>query len=132
MMLASRLSAANHRDETFLHALDPSSLTPEDLSRLTKHLASKGFDFGQLDGGGHSAILRLICRSSFSLEVLEEIFCNLPEAGRLSLLRPSPNRLVDAIRAHLLVDGEQTEESAAAYCAYFTARYGGSPAPALG
>ncbi|KAH6854591.1 hypothetical protein B0I37DRAFT_34261 [Chaetomium sp. MPI-CAGE-AT-0009] len=124
MMLASHLNAANHRGETFLHVLDPTPLAPGELAHITKRLAHSGFDFTQLDQTGQSFASRLLSRPSFSLDSLEAVFCHLAEPARLALLRAGPDQLINCIRARLAADSAQTADSAAEYCAYFTARYG--------
>jgi hypothetical protein len=132
MTLASHVGAANHRGETFLHILDPTSLVSGELAHLTRYLASRDFPFLQLDETGQSLIDRLLSRQSFSLAGLEAIFSHLSERDRLALYhlhRPGPQQLIHTIRARLLSDPSQTETSAAAYCAYFTTRYGKCPQP---
>jgi hypothetical protein len=131
MTLASQshLSAANHRGETFLHVLDPTPLAPGELAYIAEHLASRAFNFAQLDDTGQSFATRLLARPSFALGSLEAVFCHLSEPDRRVLFSAGPHGLINAIRARLLAEPAHTKESAAAYCGYFTARYGTATGP---
>jgi hypothetical protein len=122
-LASSHLDAANHRGETFLHVLDPSSLLPRELAHIIKYLAGKGFPFAQLDETGQTFVSRLMANPAFTLESLEAVLPHLPEPDRLALVRPDPHHLMNCIRARLLADPSSTAESVAAYCTYFTARY---------
>ncbi|EAQ89306.1 hypothetical protein CHGG_05925 [Chaetomium globosum CBS 148.51] len=131
LTLASHPATTNHRGETFLHVLDPTALTPLELTHLTKRLTRRGgFDFTQLDEAGQSFASRLLSRSSFSLDALEAVFGDLPEPARLALLfraaggPPHQQQLLNAVRARLAADPAQTAELVEEYCAYFVARYG--------
>ncbi|KAK4039771.1 hypothetical protein C8A01DRAFT_46799 [Parachaetomium inaequale] len=126
MTLASQshLSAANNCGETFLHVLDPTPLGPGDLAHIAEYLASRGFNFTQLDDTGQSFASRLMARPSFALKSLEAVFCHLSEPDRRALFGAGPHQLIGAIRARLLAGPAQTAESVAAYCGYFSARYG--------
>jgi hypothetical protein len=131
MTLTTHLNVVNNRGETFFHVLDPSSLAPRELAHLTKYLASRSFNFTHVDENGQSFIDRLLSYPSFNLESLESIFLHLPEPDRLTLLHHQHNRpehqLITTIRARFLTQSQPTPTSpaAAAYCAYFTTRYGG-------
>lgn len=133
MTVASHLGLTNHRGETFLHVLDPSSLAPRDLSNMIKYLTDRGFNFTQLDESGQSFVNRLMSSLSFTLESLEDIFIHLTEPARLQLIhcQRGPHHLLNTIRAKLLsqtptatVNFPQTEEDITSYCEYFTTRYG--------
>jgi hypothetical protein len=130
MTLASQshLSAANYRGETFLHILDPTPLAPGELAHMAEYLASRAFNFTQLDDTGQSFATRLLARPSFALESLEAVFCHLSEPDRFALFSAGPGQLINAIRARLLADPTQTADSIEAYCRYVTARY----RPAIG
>ncbi|KAK3694955.1 hypothetical protein B0T22DRAFT_437998 [Podospora appendiculata] len=128
MTLTSNLGATNHRHESFLHVLDPAALSPNELAHFTKYLASRKFNFCQLDRSRRTFAERLLARSTCSIQCLEAIFSYLSEADRLMLLRhqSGPNRqLINSIRARLshgAVDPAQIEATDV-YCEYFTARY---------
>jgi hypothetical protein len=128
-MASPHLDAANHRGETFLHVLDPSSLVPRELAHIIRYLAGKGFGFAQLDETGQTFVSRLMASPAFTLESLEAVVSNLPEPDRLALVRPDPHHLMNCIRGRLLADPANTAESVAAYCACFTARYCTPTAP---
>lgn len=134
MALASQLDATNHRGETFLHVLDPTFLVPSELSRLTRYLAGRGFNFTQLDEAGQSFIDRLMSNPSFPIESLEAIFLHLSESDRLALIHRQPGlrQLTDTIRSRLLSQGAADPPQAAtisAYCEYFADRYGTAHRP---
>ncbi|KAK4149761.1 hypothetical protein C8A00DRAFT_18601 [Chaetomidium leptoderma] len=142
--LSSHPGIANNRGETFLHVLDPTSLTPRELADLTKHLTNKGVgglvDFTLLDETNHTFTDRLMTCPSFSLAALEAVFCHLSEPVRLTLLVHHPGggggggggQLINEIRARVLADPSYTEDAAAEYCAYFVARYGSTGAGCCG
>ncbi|KAK3337077.1 hypothetical protein B0T19DRAFT_59850 [Cercophora scortea] len=128
MTLTENLGATNHRRESFLHVLDPAALSPNELAHFTKYLASRNFNFRQLDSSRRTFAERLLARPSCSIQCLEAIFSYLSQADRLILLRhqSGPNRqLINSIRARLshgAVDPAQIEATDV-YCAYFNARY---------
>ncbi|KAK3394037.1 hypothetical protein B0H63DRAFT_33103 [Podospora didyma] len=75
MALSSNPAVINQRHETFLHVLDPSSLSNKELGHIAKYLAtSRVFNFAQLDEEGHTFVERLFRHLSFSIESLEAIF----------------------------------------------------------
>lgn len=120
MTLASHPGATNHHGETFLHVLDPISLTPKDLSHLTQFLTTKAFNFTHADRTNQTFLSRLLSRPSFTLDALEATLGHFSSPTRLTLLHhPSPGHLLAAVRTRL-----PTPASAAAYATYFTARYG--------
>ncbi|KAK3899589.1 hypothetical protein C8A05DRAFT_36794, partial [Staphylotrichum tortipilum] len=155
MTLASDLSAANHRGETFLHVLDPAALGPRELAHMVQFLVGKSFSFTWLDETSKTFLTRLMTRRALTLESLEAIFSHLAEADRLTLFNhPAPYQLVNSIRIRHLAEtipaaavGTATETATAtspsgpipdhaasaaatAYCAYFTTRYGTPHRPA--
>ena len=93
LALAMHPSVTNHRDETFLHVLDPVSLASGELADIIQFLASTGFNFAQLDDTGSSFLARLTARpgSPFTLDPLQAIPSPLSEPRRTSVHHHSPS-----------------------------------------
>ncbi len=89
--VATHPDAANHRGETFLHVLDPVSLAPGELASITQCLASRGFNFAQLDNTGSSFLARLTSRpgSPFTLDALQAVLSPVPGPDAMSPLHHS-------------------------------------------
>ncbi len=88
LALTTHPGTTNYCGETFLHVLDPVSLAPGDLASITQFLASRGFNFAQLDGTGSSFLTRLTSRpgSPFTLDALQAVLSPFPGPDRMSPL----------------------------------------------
>ncbi|KAK4127114.1 hypothetical protein N657DRAFT_677791 [Parathielavia appendiculata] len=89
--LASPLNTANHRGETFLHILDPTSLPCGQLAPYHTAPAGKGFVLTQLDETGQTFMSGLMLSLSSTLESLEAVFPDLPEPDHLALVLSDPH-----------------------------------------
>ena len=115
LALATHPGTTNHGGETFLHVLDPVSLALGELASITQFLASRGFNFSQLDDTGSSFLARLTSRpgSPFTLDALQAVLSPFPGPNRMSPLHhshPSPLStapLAESSRTSLLLHQHQ-------------------------